>query len=127
MRPGAQPWIVSTPGGKKIEVAPETSFNKTEEPGVYVIHPGEVSFAVNLAPEESRTSPLPLDRLTALGVPLRGSHAATPIDPAKIAEARRAEDESHQKLWRWLIAAAVVFLLAETVLASRVDRRPQSA
>ncbi len=127
MRPGAQPWIVSTPGGKKIETAPETNFTATDEPGLYTINPGGLSFAVNLAAEESRTNPLPLDRLTQLGVPTRGQAAKAKPDPTAAAEAKRAEDESRQKLWRWLMAAAVVFILGETLLAARVDRRPLTA
>ncbi|HEV7405856.1 MAG TPA: BatA domain-containing protein [Chthoniobacteraceae bacterium] len=127
MRPGAQPWIVSTPGGKKIEAAPETNFTGTDEPGLYTISPGGLSFAVNLAAEESRTNPLPLDRLTQLEVPTRGATAKARSDPRAVAEAKRAEDESRQKLWRWLMGAAVAFILIETLLAALVDRRPQAA
>jgi hypothetical protein len=127
MRPGTQPWIISTPAGKKIEAAPETNFTATEEPGLYTINPGGLTFAVNLAVEESRTNPLPLDRLTALGVPTRGLGAKAKVDPNAAAQAKRAEDESRQKMWRWLISAAVLLLLGETLLAARVDRRPQAA
>jgi hypothetical protein len=127
MRPGAQPWIVSTPGGKKIEARPATNFTATEEPGLYTINPGALTFAVNLAAEESRTNPLPLDRLTALGVPTRGLGAKARVDPSAAAQAKRAEDESRQKMWRWLISAAVLLLLGETLLAAHLDRRPQTA
>jgi hypothetical protein len=127
-RPGEQPWIVSTPGGQKIEVAPGSDFTATDEPGLYVINPGALSFAVNLAPDESRTNPLPLDRLRSLGVPTRGRVSATPAtDKAAALAAQRADDESRQKLWRWLIAAAVLLLVGETILATRADHRPQTA
>ena len=127
-RPGPQPWIVSTPGGKKIEVTPGADFTATDEPGLYVINPGALAFAVNLAPEESRTNPLPLDRLSSLGVPLRGLPGSAPAhDEQKALEAKRADEESRQKLWRWLIAAVVVILLGETLVAGRGEKRPQVA
>ena len=46
-----------------MPVAAGGKFFATDQPGIYVANPGELHFAVNLDPEESRTSPLGRDRL----------------------------------------------------------------
>jgi hypothetical protein len=38
------------------------------------------------------------------------------------AKAQAAELENRQKLWRWLVVAALVVLLLETLLAGRLTR-----
>ena len=80
-------------------------------------------FAVNLYPAESLTSPLPIDELDRLGVPVS---ASTPT----VTQATRArtllqsiELESRQKLWRWFIAATLGVLLIETGMAGWIARR----
>jgi hypothetical protein len=35
--------------------------------------------------------------------------------------------ESHQKLWRWLIALALVVVIAETWVAAKISRRAATA
>ena len=79
---------------------------------------------MHLDPAESRTEPLEVDQLARRGVPagpLAGAELA-----AGLAEAKRqlnvAELESRQKLWRWLIVAALAALLLETVWAGRLAR-----
>ena len=49
------------------------SFSDTDTPGIYSMTGVEppFRFAVNLAPEESKTAPLPMEQLEKLGVPLR--------------------------------------------------------
>jgi hypothetical protein len=82
-----------------------------------------VRFAVNLDPSESKTAPLPVDELERLGLPMK-----TPeIELSKRTEQRQivhnAELEGRQKLWRWLIVAALVVLMGETWLAGWLTRR----
>lgn len=102
------------------------SFGETDVPGVYNVVGAEppFRFAVNLAPEESKTAPLAMEPLEQLGVPLRLQPIATPEQIARReAQLKAAELESHQKLWRWLIAATLVVLIVETWVAARLSRR----
>jgi hypothetical protein len=77
--------------------------------------------AVNLDPAESRTSPLGADELERLGVPVTRASVASPA-PVAPATLLGAEAEGRQQLWRWLVAAALLVLLAETFLAGRAIR-----
>jgi hypothetical protein len=122
MNPGTQPWTVTSPGGAATTVQPSAQFDATTEPGIYSIAPGNETFAVNLPAEESRTRPMPTERLLALGVPARNPTAAA-VSTTNDPQSRRVEDEARQKLWRWVIAAAVLFLLGETLLAGTFNRR----
>ena len=116
---------VRTPAGNELRLAAnETVFSATDEPGIYTILGDEGrAFAVNLASDESKTEPLPVETLEDLGVRLVSSTAS----PAEQAELRRQmqsrELENQQKLWRWLLVAALVVLLIETALAGRMARR----
>jgi hypothetical protein len=105
-------------------------FTGTDQPGVYTVTsmqpPG--GFAVNLAPEESRTAPLPIEELERLGVPLRLQELTSPRDVKQRTEhLQAAQLENRQKLWRWLIVAALVVLVVETWLAGRLTRGPAIA
>ena len=91
--------------------------------GIYAITPGTQRFVVNLAPEESRLTPLAPDRFASLGVPLRkAARAVTPDAAKREAQAQAAELESRQKLWRWLLLAALGVLLLETLIAGKLSR-----
>jgi hypothetical protein len=118
---------VTRPDGKTVVVTePQKMFGETDQPGVYTLVGGDrpIRFAVNLAPEESRTAPMAVEHLDRLGVPIRAEPLATPEQLAlKEAQLRAAELESRQKLWRWLIVATLVILIVETWIAARLSRR----
>jgi hypothetical protein len=102
------------------------SFAETDLPGVYSVVGAEppFRFAVNLAPEESKTAPLATEQLEQLGVPVRVQPVATAKEMARReAQLKATELESHQKLWRWLIAATLVVIIVETWIAARLTRR----
>jgi hypothetical protein len=117
---------ITLPDGSSLKVAiGETNFTQASMPGVYELKAGSVEkqFAVNLYPAESLTSPLPIDELDRLGVPVS---APTPT----VTQTTRArtllqsmELESRQKLWRWFIAATLGVLLIETGMAGWIARR----
>jgi len=117
---------IVTPDNHQVSLNPgETNFSGTLIPGIYSLASAQPPkrFAVNLDPSESRTAPLPVDDLEHLGVPLK-----RPVPPAWVAAQRNvrlnnAEQENRQKVWRWLIAGALLILLPETWLAGRVYRR----
>jgi hypothetical protein len=106
------------------------SFSETDAPGIYSVAGTEppFRFAVNLAPEESKTAPLPMEQLEQLGVPVKAAPIATPEQIARReAQLKATELESHQKLWRWLIVATLIVLVAETWVAARLSRKAPAA
>jgi hypothetical protein len=117
---------VERPDGMEVSLARGQQFAATDLPGVYAVAglSPPVRFAVNLAPEESRTAPLAAEQLSQLGVPVA---APTRLTGPRLGERRMQEHfaqlENRQKVWRWLIAAVLVVLMAETWLAGRAARQ----
>lgn len=106
LEPGSGRWVLDTPG----------LFTVSEASGQHTI-------AVNLDPAESKTAPLDVDQLRSLGIPLQTTVVAAPAQVEKKRDAARAiEVESRQKLWRWVIVAALLFVLVETWFAARLSR-----
>ena len=122
---------IRKPDGTTASVAANVkSFGETDLPGVYSVVGTEPAFrfAVNLAPEESKTAPMATEQLEQLGVPVRVKPAVTAEQVARReAHLKAVELESHQKLWRWLIAATLVVLIIETWVAARISRRSAPA
>lgn len=119
---------IRTPAGSSQPLdAKSTEFTETSQPGIYELTGGArpQRFAVNLDPNESRTTPLAPDELEQLGVPIARPklEAATPVEKKTLLQG--IETENRQKLWRWFIAATLAVLLAETALAGWTARRPE--
>ncbi|MBM3866941.1 MAG: VWA domain-containing protein [Verrucomicrobia bacterium] len=114
---------VRGPGGENLPLTPGQPFTGGSAPGVYTVGTGATALrlAVNVDPAESRTAPLGADELERLGVPVSRA-SLTPAAPVTPATLLGAEAEGRQKLWRWLVAAALFVLLAETLLAGRAIR-----
>ncbi len=127
--PGPQSFTMRKPDGSEVPVAAGGKFSATDQPGIYVANPGELRFAVNLDPEESRTSPLGRDRLAALALPTEDKTAPAATTANAAMRALGTDAEQKQKLWRWLVIAAVIFLLVETAVAAKlstVRRNPEA-
>ncbi|MGP0067313.1 MAG: BatA domain-containing protein [Isosphaeraceae bacterium] len=126
----AEATVVHRPAGPDVAMAADsTSFADTDEPGVYTINPTSRPrvFVVNLDPAESKTSPMAVETLEQFGCRLVNP-TRTRIDRDLLRQMRNAELESRQKLWRWLILAAIGVLIVETLLAGRIKRpRPAHA
>jgi len=124
---GAQPLNVRQPDGTAVAAPAGSKFSATDQPGIYAVTPGTLRFVVNLAPDESRLAVLPPERFISLGVPLRTGRET----PAEIAlregQAQATEIESQQKLWRWLLVAALGLLLLETLFAGKLSRTSGSS
>lgn len=129
---GAGPSVVHRPDGTTVAATPgSTSFDATDRPGVYSIEPaggagtsnaaGTRSYAVNLDPMESKTAPLHVETLEQFGCRL-ANHAPKVLDPDQLRQMHNVELEGRQKLWRWLILAAIGVLIVETWLAGRLVR-----
>ena len=113
------------PDGNRITIGKgQKTFAGTDTPGIYrmVTAEGELTFAVNIPPEESRTQPMDPQQLEQLGVLFPNVSTAKTDDPTKKSKKPFAEIENQQKLWKWLLAAACVLFLMETWLAGRMTR-----
>ncbi|MSU63293.1 MAG: VWA domain-containing protein [Pedosphaera sp.] len=121
---------VTKPDGTEATVAVGEKFNQTTIPGIYTVASvtPPYRFAVNLSPEESRTAQIPMETLEKLAVPLKALGTQSKVRNVEQTRKREvllkaSEIENRQKLWRWLIVAALVVLMTETWLAGRVMRR----
>jgi hypothetical protein len=116
---------VRKPDGAQVQLASgETRFAQTDQPGIYEVQTAaSVKFAVNLDAAESKTAPMPMDELERLGLPMRSIEAPPALATAKQETLHNAELEARQKLWRWLIVAALAVLLVETWLAGWITHR----
>lgn len=118
--PGASPRIVRKPDGTEAALPADTDeFDGTDAPGVYAY--GEQRFAVNLDPAESQTAPGSPEALEQYGVTLTSDEHRT-VQAERERQLRDVELENRQKVWRWLIAAALGVLVLETWLAGRQSR-----
>lgn len=100
-------------------------------PGIYQLTiDGEPRLvAVNVPPDETRTSPMDLERLVTLGVPIgeATSTASRAREAERLTQARREDLEREQKIWWWLILAAAGCLLLEAAYAHWLTRRRRDA
>ncbi len=122
--PGDRAIMVAKPDGTSVELKAGGRFTQTDQPGVYTATIGDETqrFAVNLAPGESRTAPIDVEDL-----PVRGATMTAPELTPEQSEAQKrlmlkSQLESQQKLWRWLVIAALLALIAETFVAGRLTR-----
>lgn len=120
----AQQTIVLPTGVEQPVTKP--SFIATE-PGIYVVktNGSSQSFAVNLDAQESRTTPLGLDELRAIGLPIRDPETIESLAEQRLLQAR--ELESKQRIWQWLLVAGFCLLLLETWLAGRLSAQTKPA
>jgi hypothetical protein len=120
-----EPIVVTTPNGREVRLdAGVTTFTETDQPGIYRAKVGstETRFAVNLSPTESITAPLNLEQLEQRGVRFGTDLTrAQRIDRER--QQRDTELENRQKVWRWLIVAALATLILETWWAGRAERQ----
>lgn len=114
---------VRIPAGDLVALNENGRFTATDEPGEYqfVGAQSEVQFVVNSPARESLTTPLDPGALEAYGVQLGRSESLA----AKLERERQMRDtelESQQLYWRWLLAAALLLLIAECLVAGWQSR-----
>lgn len=104
------------------------AFEDTDQPGVYTLASGgsEQSFVVNLASSESDTAPLDFEQLEQRGVNL-GTQASRQDEFDRLRQLRDTELESRQKLWKWFVVAALVFVGFEMCLSGWRARQSTQA
>jgi len=115
---------VQVPGQEPVPLTrDETSFTGTQRPGIYTVASSDrrVDCAVNLDAYESKTGPMSLDRLKAFGIRVTSTPQIASSGHGAEVERQMSnrELEGQQHVWRWLILAAFVVLIAETWLARR--------
>jgi hypothetical protein len=118
------------PDGKLATLPAGAAFEETDTPGIYASGWGgrERLFAVNIPLEESRIKPMPQDDLAHLGMPLGvDREQASAIARVHQQHLQDAELENRQKLWRWLIMAALAVTFGEIVLSGWLARRVTTA
>jgi hypothetical protein len=124
-RSAEQQAAVLKPNGQQVKLASDAvRFEETDLPGLYRLQIGdeEYRFAANLAAAESNTAPLEAAQLEQLGVRL--ANRLTRAEQAEqLRQQRDLELESRQKVWRWLIVAALAAIIFETWLAGWTARR----
>ena len=108
---------VMPPGDGAVAISVDTFFTPLA-PGLYTAKGSDWSetFAVNLKTAESRTEPIVMNQFKKLGLPMSGS-VASPGDIA--AAAAVGKTEAHRReYWQWALAAVLLFVTLETVLAA---------
>jgi hypothetical protein len=116
------------PQGDVVNLQPgQQLYAQTDQVGIYrFIGPSDTwEVAVNLDPDESRTAPLDLAELEQRGVQLGTYESAAELTDRE-RQLRDNELESRQKLWRWLLVAALSVLAIETYLAGQTSRGPST-
>ncbi len=122
--PGDQKITVAKPDGTSVELKAGGKFTQTDQPGVYTTTIGDETqrFAVNLAPGESRTAPIDVEDLPVHGATMTAPELTPEQSEAQKRLMLKSQLESQQKLWRWLVIAALLALIVETFVAGRLTR-----
>ncbi|MDG2181151.1 MAG: BatA domain-containing protein [Mariniblastus sp.] len=130
------------PDGTREAVATDAGvFSETDQPGIYrLISDGgdsvggdssadagrsgkeEVLFAVNVNRSESSTTAIPLEQIEMFSVNV-GEQETAASERAQMRSMLDRDIEDRQKIWKWLIVAAILLLMFETWLAARTSSR----
>lgn len=111
--------------GDAVPVSSEQIPSQADQPGVYTAQSstGNRTFAVNLPPGESRTEPMAVEDIERMGISLE---PISDVAPAAAGQATQhgsfTQMESQQKLWRWVLVAALAILLIEIWLGGWLSR-----
>jgi len=99
-----------------------------DKPGIirFEVKGQPVSLAVNLAADESRTTPLTPADIEQWGAKT-GEKATPEVLVAKQRELKLFELENRQKIWRWLIVLVLGLVGVETILGGILARKASAA
>ena len=113
---------VMPPGGGAAAISVDTIFTPAA-PGLYTAKGSGWSetFAVNLPSAESRTEPIIMEQFKKLGLPMTDP-VASPGEIAAAAAAAEKTEAHRREYWQWALAAVLLFVTLETVLAARGSR-----
>jgi hypothetical protein len=111
--------------GDAVPVSSEQIPSQENQPGIYTVQSpaGNRTFAVNLAPGESRTEPLAVEDIERMGISLEPTSDVAPAAAGQAAQhGSFAQMESQQKLWRWVLVTTLAMLLIEIWLGGWLTR-----
>lgn len=111
--------------GDAVPVSSGQIPSQADQPGIHTTQSpaGSRTFAVNLAPSESRTEPMAVEDIERMGISLEPVSDVTPADGERAAQQGSfTQMESQQKLWRWVLIAALAMLLIEIWLGGWLSR-----
>ena len=117
------PVTMTLPDGSTVELNDDSERFTASMPGIHQLADRNrtVRIPVNLVQDESDTTPMDLDGFERLGLPVMAGTSESPeTELRERAHLMAVEREARQKLWKWLIAAAVLILIAETIYAGRL-------
>ncbi len=119
--------VLNGPDGK-VEIPAGSSIFHARKPGLYTLQGSKpLTFAVNVSPRESRTAPLAPESLDAIDLPFSPETAQNEEITINREQTLMDEQlEKRQKIWRWLIVAAIMLALLETWLGGWLWRRPST-
>jgi hypothetical protein len=124
------PTRVLTPSGETVHLKVGDPMI-AEEPGFFKLQSvggGRRILAANLAPEESRTTPMDPGKLTELGVIVSSENDGSSHDVAVAQALAASEREAQQRLWWFLLLALLALLGGETWVANKsLSRTPSPA
>ena len=111
--------ITVIPSGDGMEAVSVDTFFTPPTPGLYTAKGAGWSetFAVNLPAAESRTEPIVMEQFQKLGLPM-SAPTATPA----VAGAPKKAEALRREYWQWALAAMLLFVTLETVLAAKGSR-----
>ncbi len=81
-----------------------------------------MKFAVNVDRAESETAAIPVEQIEMFNVKV-GEQETAVTELAQMREMRDRDIENQQKAWKWLIVAALLLLIGETLLAGKTEDR----
>ncbi len=134
--------MIKPDGSREVIDAGQTRFVAVDQPGIYRLvseaksaneslgrggqsesatlasTSAEILFAVNVDRAESESGAIPVSQLEMFGVKV-GEQVTAASELAQMREMRDRDIEDQQKVWKWLIVAAIVLLIGETWLAGR--------
>ncbi len=115
---------IESPSGQSFAYQSAADMEAIRQPGVYRFVDGDRTseFAVNLDPAESRTDPIGDDVLEQFGAKLHTASASV-ISEEHQRQLRDTELEGQQRIWQWLLAAALGLLGLETWMGKRAGKK----
>lgn len=119
---------ITRPSGAAFEFQTDADASQIDQPGIYTFNEGDLasSFAVNLAASESQTETIADTDFERFGITL-GAQETTQQTQARQRQLRDIELEKRQRLWQWLLVAALALLALETLLGGVISRSGNEA
>ena len=114
-------WHVKRPDGKRVEIQDANETSKLFDlPGVYEFTSGDLNFrvAVNLDPAESRTTAMDSASLESYDVRI-GTQPSRMELAGSLQKLQDTQLENRQRIWKWLLFAAICLLILETLVAGK--------